>query len=520
MSAQVIDAPISQWDALDRQERIDLLVRNASPTGICALLEFLSDRYPDPGSQLEIARLLLEVDALSSVGSDSEIGTVAAYYYHIDGGGIESALRTLAESVGETCKSVVVTESDESAWTDGSREDGGQDIANTSVVSLSRFDGQNRFEKLKQALNEIRPDVLVYHAWFDKNLLWDVALCHACGVRVVLNVHGVFSHFLEVSDGQRFPWSDGRLFASVPSAARLCDAVVSQSKVNQQFFSRFNPRSYAVAHKLSDRFEQLASQSRERAVEAELLWVGRFDPYKHPEDAIDVLAHVRESVPNATLTYVGKSADGCYEQMIKSKAANLGVEHAITFAGFQHDVAQYYERASVLVLTTEVEGYCLVLAEALAAGLPVVAYDLPYLHFAECEGVRWEPQGDSRAMARSVVELLSDDRLWASMSASGQEFMRRDSEKGISTSWADVLDALTSKPSPESYEIIESERVMWDTLFAHYLQGEAKTFAQLESRVAAVDAAYREKDDLEQSYSFRVGRAILSPLRFVRGKLK
>ena len=511
---------VSKWGSLDKRKRIEMLDRSVLSGDFCAVLDFLAKQYPDPASQFEASKILLQVESLAPSAIGEPVEVIAAYYYHIDGGGIESALRTLADDLGQGYRSVVLTESGESAWADGSQHGDSKQIDNAVIISLERYADASRFERLKQALEEIRPDVLVYHAWFDENLLWDIALCHACGVRVVLNVHGVFSHFLEVSDGQRNPWSDGRLFASVPAAARLCDAVVSQSTTNQMFFSRFNPRSYAIAHKLPQVYEELLVQGREAEGSAKLLWVGRFDPYKHPEDAVDILARVRASVPEATLTYVGKSADGLYEEAIKAKAIELGVGDALSFEGFHADVSAFYGKADVLLSTTEVEGYCMVLAEAFAAGLPVVAYDMPYVVFAQCEGVSWVPQGDCKAAASAVIGLLSDADHWAAMSTAGQSFMRDGLPNLMPSTWADVIRDLQTEPQPAALQLIQSERTMWDTLFSHYLCGEAKTHAQLDASVSAADAASAEMQDLVQSYSYRVGKTVLAPLRFVKGKRK
>ena len=508
------DTGFSQWGSLERGERVELLSNAVESGSVCQVLDFLRDWYPDVGSQADVASLLADVPDFAPMVPLEGIETVAAYYYHIDGGGIETALRSLAKNVGVTSKSVVIAESGASEWTDG--DDAESEIAGASVVSLDWFEGKGRFDKLKAALDEVRPDVLVYHAWFDENLLWDIALCHACGVRVVLNVHGVFSHFLEVTDGRRYSWSDGRLFASVAMAVRLCDAVVGQSQTNRLFFSKFNPRSFAVAHELPWEYRALLDKPRSRQTSAKLLWVGRFDPYKHPQDAVEILAGVRESVPEATLLYVGKSADGVYEREIMARADELGIGDAIEFAGFKGDVTRYYEEADALVLTTEVEGYCLVMAEALAAGLPVVAYDLPYLPFVQCAGVCWVAQGDARAAAAAATLLLEDKLRWERASSAAQAFMHEGIYELMPTTWTDVFSSLLSAPSAEALSIVESEKVMWDTLLAHYLSGEQKTFAQLEERQKAADAAAFERDDVLQSHAYNVGKTLIAPLKLVR----
>ncbi len=81
--------------------------------------------------------------------------------------------------------------------------------------------------------------------------------------------------------------------------------------------------------------------------------------------------------PGATLRIVGKPATETYEQALRHYVADLGLEDAVSFSGYATDaaVAAAYRSADVLVVTSEHEGFCVPVVEAMAAGLPVVAFD-------------------------------------------------------------------------------------------------------------------------------------------------
>ena len=102
--------------------------------------------------------------------------------------------------------------------------------------------------------------------------------------------------------------------------------------------------------------------------------MGRFEERKRPVDAVRILAAVRRSIPDARLVMVGKSEDGVQEGLVLEYAADLGVAEAVELAGYQRDVAPFYRDAALLVSTTEIEGFNMVLLEASAAGLPAVMY--------------------------------------------------------------------------------------------------------------------------------------------------
>ena len=74
---------------------------------------------------------------------------------------------------------------------------------------------------------------------------------------------------------------------------------------------------------------------------------------------------------------VGKPATASYVAALHRYVAELGLADAVRFGGHASDptVASAYAEADVLVVTSEHEGFCVPVVEAMAAGLPVVAFD-------------------------------------------------------------------------------------------------------------------------------------------------
>ena len=111
---------------------------------------------------------------------------------------------------------------------------------------------------------------------------------------------------------------------------------------------------------------------------ARWLAVGRVSPNKGLESTIAALAVARaHGEPAATLRLIGKPATASYDAALQRYVAELGLGAAVQFAGHASDatVASAYAGADVLVVTSEHEGFCVPVVEAMAAGLPVVAFD-------------------------------------------------------------------------------------------------------------------------------------------------
>ena len=87
---------------------------------------------------------------------------------------------------------------------------------------------------------------------------------------------------------------------------------------------------------------------------------------------IDALAPL-ESLPWQARFVGGMDFDPAWAKSLQERANKLGLSQRIEFAGTVEDAQAEYQQADVFVLPSRFEGYGMVFAEALAAGLPVIA---------------------------------------------------------------------------------------------------------------------------------------------------
>lgn len=99
-----------------------------------------------------------------------------------------------------------------------------------------------------------------------------------------------------------------------------------------------------------------------------ILFVGRMHPDKDLSTLLRGFARV--TTPGAVLELVG---DGAIRPALEAEAQALGIADRVTFSGYLGDPASAYGRARVLALTSRLESFGNVVAEALAHGLPVVS---------------------------------------------------------------------------------------------------------------------------------------------------
>ncbi|SFB27278.1 Glycosyltransferase involved in cell wall bisynthesis [Lentibacillus halodurans] len=102
-----------------------------------------------------------------------------------------------------------------------------------------------------------------------------------------------------------------------------------------------------------------------------IMTAGRLVPDKDHETLLQAFAKVNNKV-NARLVILG---EGELEVFLKAKAEELGISDKVHFLGFQHNPYIYFKHADLFVLSSIHEGFGHVLAEALAAEIPVVSTD-------------------------------------------------------------------------------------------------------------------------------------------------
>jgi glycosyltransferase involved in cell wall biosynthesis len=158
---------------------------------------------------------------------------------------------------------------------------------------------------------------------------------------------------------------------------------------------------------------------------ARWLSVGRLAPNKAVEAIIAALAVTRaHHDPDASLTIIGRPATVAYGQALRRFVAELGLSPAVTFAGFASDgaVATAYAESDVLVVTSDHEGFCVPVVEAMAIGLPVVAFNQGAIPDVLGAGGLLVDSKDPYRLATEIAGLLGDaTRRWATQAAAAQQ---------------------------------------------------------------------------------------------------
>jgi glycosyltransferase involved in cell wall biosynthesis len=148
-------------------------------------------------------------------------------------------------------------------------------------------------------------------------------------------------------------------------------------------------------------------------------FVARMAPTKGVTDAIEAWAQVRQSVPEAQLVMVGTGRERAHGMRL---AERLSVAGAVDWPGFVSEDAKrrVLDQSRVLLAPSYEEGWGIAVCEALASGVPVVAYRHPVLDELFDGAYLAATPGDIGGLARLAVRVLTDDALADDFSARGR----------------------------------------------------------------------------------------------------
>jgi len=168
-----------------------------------------------------------------------------------------------------------------------------------------------------------------------------------------------------------------------------------------------------------------------------ILYAGRVIKQKGIEYLIDSVPKVLSEMKSVHFVVVG---DGPHlEHMVKLTEDKDLCEH-ITFTGpiSNEEMPSFYNACTVFVLPSLVEGVPLVVLEAMACGVPVITTELPWTYGLishKKNGYLIQPR-DSDAVARSILELLSNERLARKLGNSGRAMvLNKYDDAGSGARW-------------------------------------------------------------------------------------
>lgn len=342
-------------------------------------------------------------------------------------GGVEASVFGLAKAQNASCEVHVF---------DIPRIEGDHAVENIEGLTVHRFCNQGgrqfaagrQVDLITKEIQSLQPEVCHIHGTSLFSWLMYRKLVKL-GLPVIVTVHGLVwvekRNALKkgISVKKLFQylyqgWVEKRFLSRLPMA--IVDTEYVKDRVNQYPIRR-KPIMHVIPQGINESFFSLKCSKDSRMI----LSVGAIGERKGHRITLKAFELAERKGMDTQLVIAGTVADKQYLDQLQKDIAQSRFRDKVSLYTDLSDEAlkQLYEKTHLFVLHSEEESQGIVFAEAMAAGLPIVATrvgGVPYVVGNGRNGLLSE-YGDVEAFAENIQNLMSDAALWQSMSDASSE---------------------------------------------------------------------------------------------------
>jgi 1,2-diacylglycerol 3-alpha-glucosyltransferase len=299
------------------------------------------------------------------------------------------------------------------------------------------------------ALRE-KPDVIHTHSFFGIGL---EALLN--GGVLKIPVIGT-NHTTIAGFGPHIPISVARASAYVRWFHNRCDYVTAPS---QSVFAELGVASLCRPHRVISNPIDTAlftpARSDERAALRQLFglsgptvtYAGRLGPEKNIEVLLHAMAMLRAYGVDAELNIAGH---GSHEPVLRRLAADLRIDDRVRFQGTlaQHDLALLLRSSDIFAIMSTSETQSMVLLQAMASGVPVIAADSRALpeFVSTANGMLVDPHDPAR-LARTIGDMLASPERCRALGSAGRLLAERYDIETVTDEWEALYRSVRPRSS-------------------------------------------------------------------------
>ncbi|MFA6393963.1 MAG: glycosyltransferase family 4 protein [Patescibacteria group bacterium] len=177
---------------------------------------------------------------------------------------------------------------------------------------------------------------------------------------------------------------------------------------------------YTDVRKITDAGVKIDLKSKYRQFEKIILMASRLSPEKNIDLAIKAIPKVAKKLPRIGLVILGSGQE---KARLKSLIKKNGLAGRVILEAWTEDLSSYYKTADLFLLTSNYEGWGIVVIEAMAADCPVIMTDVGCAGELVKDGLNGlvVPVGDEEKMVKKILMLAGDKDLRKALADKAKE---------------------------------------------------------------------------------------------------
>ncbi len=297
-----------------------------------------------------------------------------------------------------------------------------------------------------------KPDVIHTHSFFGLGL---EALLNGAVARVP--VIGT-NHTTIAGFGPHIPISVERASAYVTWFHNRCDHVTapSRSVFSEPGIGGLRRPHEVISNPIDTNLFTPAHPAEREALRARfgltgptITYAGRLGPEKNIEVLLHAMAALRDHGTAAELAIAGH---GSHEAILRGLVADLRIDRQVRFLGTlaQENLAQLFRASDVFAIMSTSETQSMVLLQAMASGIPVIAADSRALpeFVGPGNGVLVDPHDPVR-LARAIGAMLASPERRLALGAAGRQSAERYGIETVTDQWEALYRSVIQRTSTE-----------------------------------------------------------------------
>lgn len=175
--------------------------------------------------------------------------------------------------------------------------------------------------------------------------------------------------------------------------------------------------------------------------------VGRLDYQKGHDRLIEAWAMVQRSdkYNDWQLDIFGQ---GEWHDMLQQMIDERGLQRSVRLNAPTKKIGEEYAKSSLLVMSSNYEGFPMVMIEAMACGLPVVSFDYkcgPKDIIQDGVNGLLVSNGDIEGLANAMMRVMGDEVLRRQLSENARKVVETYSEEVVMSQWVNLFTSLKKK---------------------------------------------------------------------------
>ena len=252
--------------------------------------------------------------------------------------------------------------------------------------------------KMEETIKVYQPDVIVVAIPLTEFFFQDL-LAVVGNIPIVVESHLACGHEA-IARGLTEKLID--YFIPPMDAIRKSDLLIALTEGDANIWRKYHHHVCVIPNPLTCYPEALPHLDQ---TEGRIICVGRLSPQKRFDRMINAFAMIADKYPNWCVDIFGEGQKQG-QLLLKQLITEKGLVRRVNICSPVRDIYSEYRRSQFLVLSSDFEGFGLVIVEAMACGIPVVATDCP---FGPSEIIE---NGKSGLLAKMDVKDLADKMEW------------------------------------------------------------------------------------------------------------